>query len=127
VAVVLHSSVTVRPQRCSNPVWSPDGSKLLGGRGEGYSSGFGVYRVCLREYRLAGAGRRATGLAERQPKVAVRRPGRAEADGQPVEEVREVLNATPNTIGILSVSRDNRNIYLGLSVSEADIWLMSLR
>ena len=41
-------------------------------------------------------------------------------------EVREVLNVTPNAIGIFSISRDNRNIYVGLSVSEADIWLMNL-
>ncbi|MCX6631246.1 MAG: hypothetical protein NTW28_26845 [Candidatus Solibacter sp.] len=48
-------------------------------------------------------------------------------NGSTSREVRELLNLTPNQIGIFSISRDNRRIYLGLSVTEADIWLMNLR
>jgi Tol biopolymer transport system component len=108
--------------------WSPDGRQVAGRRRSasqnlagilGYSfdtkqyellSDFGDYPAWLNDnHRL---------LFMNQSKVYV-------LDTQ-LKKAREVLSVAPQRLQSLGVSRDNRVIYYSLSITEADIWLMTL-
>ncbi len=41
--------------------------------------------------------------------------------------VRELLSIAPDTLWLWSLSRDNRTAYITRRVSQADIWLMTLK
>ena len=43
------------------------------------------------------------------------------------KKTHEVLSATPNKINCFVISRDNRVLYFDVEVTEADIWLLSLK
>jgi Tol biopolymer transport system component len=43
------------------------------------------------------------------------------------KQPREVLNVAPNSIGVCSLSADNRRLYYSLFASDADVWLLPLQ
>jgi Tol biopolymer transport system component len=113
--------------------WSPDGRRLAGQRrSAGASQGISVYSFDSRRYehftefgwlpRWLSDGRRLVfcttfGATSRSAMYLLDTRSR---------KVREVLSLTPNEIAGVAPSRDDRRIYFGLNLIEADVWLMSL-
>jgi len=110
--------------------WSPDGQSLAGDlqRPEGGYSGIAVYSLESKKYRRlteSGAfarwlsdGRRLMFLDEDKVQLIDSQSGR----------VREILSVAPHSFGLFpTLSRDDRWIVFPREVTEADVWLMSLR
>jgi hypothetical protein len=43
------------------------------------------------------------------------------------KSIRDLLSIAPDTLSLWSLSRDNRTAYVTRLVSQADIWLMTLK
>jgi eukaryotic-like serine/threonine-protein kinase len=111
--------------------WSPDGRKLAGAllKPDGMSVlGLGIYSLETQRLRRLpefkynpvwlGDSRRLL-LQDHRGKLYL-------ADGESSNS-REILSVAPHSITGAALSRDNRRIYFSVLVSEADIWLATLK
>jgi serine/threonine protein kinase len=107
--------------------WSPDGRKIAGNKPFGGSSaGIGIYSLDSRGIEwITDRGVVPVWLSDNRRLLF--------GDGDKIKlvdsqsrNIRDVLSIAPNSIGTLSVSRDDRRICFSVTVAEADIWLMSL-
>jgi len=110
--------------------WSPDGRRLAGTRAP--AGGISVFSFDSRRYedftefgflpRWLSDGRRLVFFT-----FATTSKSAMYLLDTRSRKVHEILSVTPNEIRVLAPSQDDRRIYFGVTVIEADVWLMSLK
>jgi Tol biopolymer transport system component/predicted Ser/Thr protein kinase len=113
--------------------WSPDGKRLAGGLVDKQgltNTGLTLYSLESKQFETIGVpGWNPIWLADNRTLlfVGLGSPVRLYAVDRMTKQVREVLNAIPDSIGGWpSLSRDNRALYYEIVRNESDIWLISL-
>lgn len=108
--------------------WSPDGRKLAGGRVRDGRGGFGiaVYSFDSQKYEsLLDYGNDPVWLSDSR-RLLFAFQGKIYLIDSKTGRLREILSVAPNGINGFDITRENRNIYFSLTVSESDIWLLDL-
>jgi Tol biopolymer transport system component len=104
--------------------WSPD-SKWLAGY-EGPDDGITIYNLESHQYRrLTHSGRRPVWLRDSR-RLLFLDSGNVFLLDIDSGRVHELLSISPDIVGELSISHDNRWIYFHGESSEADIWMLTL-
>jgi Tol biopolymer transport system component len=110
--------------------WSPDGKYLAGqilGPG-GLGKGIAIYSFQTRTYeKLADFGEWPVWLPDSRRVLFVSGGKAFYVADMRTKTVRKVYSATREVIGPPRLSRDGRVAYFGRRVTEADVWLLTLR
>jgi eukaryotic-like serine/threonine-protein kinase len=110
--------------------WSPDGRKLAGAliKPDGVSVvGLGIYSLESQQLeRLPEIGYNPVWLGDSRRLLAQDHRGRLYVIDSQFKTSREILNVAPHALNGTTISRNNRQLYLSVRVSEADIWLATL-
>jgi len=110
--------------------WSKDGRKLAGdlSPSDGSPSGLAIYDVDSRAFdQLTGYGSHPSWLTDSR-RLLFRYQGNLHLVDSRSKKAHQVLSAAPHeVVDTFGLSRDNRRIYFSLAVTEADIWMMSLK
>jgi Tol biopolymer transport system component len=111
--------------------WSPDGRKLAGAllKPDGVSVvGLGIYSFESQQFeRLPQIGYNPVWLGDSRRLLAQDHRGRLYLIDTQSRKSREVLSVAPHSLAGMTLSRDNRLMYLSVRTSEADIWLATLK
>jgi eukaryotic-like serine/threonine-protein kinase len=108
--------------------WSPDGKYLLGNRVTVNDSDQGIYTYSLetKEYeQITESGDRPLWLNDNR-RFLFRSDGKIYIVDRYLKKPNELYSFSPNNISNPSITRDNRSIYIGIALNEADVWLHSL-
>ncbi|MCI0487849.1 MAG: protein kinase [Blastocatellia bacterium] len=108
--------------------WSPDGKYLVGSRtgGGGSVPGIHIYSLESQQYeRISDIGAHSVWLNDNRRLVFTTGSSLYIID-RLTKKPRELWSFSPNAISRPSITRDNRSIYLALTIAEADIWILSL-
>jgi Tol biopolymer transport system component len=111
--------------------WSPDGRKLAGAllKPDGVSVvGLGIYSLESQQMeRLPQIGYNPVWLGDSRRLLAQDHRGKLYLIHTQSRKSREILSVAPHSLAGTTLSRDNRRIYFSVRVSEADIWLATLK
>ncbi len=110
--------------------WSADGRKLAGDLSprDGSPSGLAVYDVHSRTFDpLTDYGSHPSWLNDSR-RLLFRHQGNLHLVNSRSKKAHQVLSAAPQeVVDTFGISRDDRRIYFSLALTEADIWMMSLK
>lgn len=111
--------------------WSPDGRKLAGAllKADGISVvGLGIYHLeSERLERLPVFGYNPVWLRDSRRLLLQDHRGKLYLLDSQSKKAHEILSVAPHSLAGMTLSRDDRRIYFSVLVSEADIWLASLK
>jgi Tol biopolymer transport system component len=111
--------------------WSPDGTRLAGAllKADGVTvAGLGIYSFESQQLkRLPQIGYNPVWLGDSRRLLAQDHRGKLYLIDTWSKKSREILSVAPHSLAGTTLSRDNRRIYFSVRVSEADIWLATLK
>jgi len=108
--------------------WSPDGRRLAGSKQlNGPQNGIVIYNLESRNYEtLTDFGGQPVWLSDSR-RILFQSQGKLYLMDSQSKRTHEIFSATPNVFQGLSLTRDDRLIYLSVVTTESDIWLMNLQ
>ncbi len=109
--------------------WSPDGRKLAGvlRRPESLTSYIVSYSFASQQFeRLVNFGDRPNWLGDNRRLLFSHDDKIFLLDSQS-KKLHQILSVAPNRLEALGLSKDNRLIYYSLTMTDADVWLMTLK
>jgi len=108
--------------------WSPDGRRLAGwsvGPLKGGPGGIMVYDLEAGAFeRVADLGENPVWFSDSR-RLLFRRGQRLHLVDTASGATRELLSVAPNQLSGFGISADDRTLYYGLNVTEADVWLLN--